>query len=61
MRIVCSDQKQFVFTLSESCSQIFTPSLYLWPKFGLTYVISIVKFLLFSFCLLFFFSFLIFT
>ena len=47
--IFCSDltisyQKPFVFSVSMFCSQIFTLKLNLRPKIGLTYAISIVKF-----------------
>ena len=38
-------QKPFVFYVSVFCSQIFTQKIKLRPKVGLTYAISIVKFL----------------
>ena len=51
--LTISYQKPFVFSASVFCSQIFILKLNVWPKIGLTYVISIVK-MIFGF----FFSFL---
>ena len=41
--LTISSLKPFVFYVSVFCSQIFTQKLKLWPKVGLTYAISIVK------------------
>ena len=48
--LIISYQKPFVFSISVFCSQIFILKLNLWPKIGLTYVISIVKRFFWNFC-----------
>ena len=50
VRLTIPDQKPFVFSVSVSCSQIFTLKLYLQPKTGLTYAIS-SKVIFWNFCL----------
>ena len=56
--LTTSNQKPFIFSVSVICSQIFTVKLNLWPKIGLTYAISIVKWFLefFVFEYIFYFS-----
>ena len=49
--LTISYQKPFVFSVSLFCFQIFTIKFNLWPKVGLTYAISIVKWFFFNFCL----------
>ena len=48
--LTISYQKPFVFSVSVFCSQIFTLKLNLWPKIGLAYAISIVKWFFWNFC-----------
>ena len=50
-RLTISYQRPFVLSVPVFCSQIFTLKLNLRPKIGLTYAISIVKWVFFNFCL----------